>query len=224
GYSDNLDHTRFAVQAYAGLVLARSQQAPLGSLRALCERRGDARSGLPLVQLAVALQKMDDKPRADEALALGLGLGRQRREWLADYGSPLRDQALILALLEENDLAASSRDQLLFQLAEERALQRYLSTQERNALFLAGRGLVKQPERDWSASLQAGDQQRGLSNADPALKLEGASLVEPLSLSSDFTGKLYQQLTISGYPTQAPQPRGNNLSIERGYYGLEIGR
>ncbi|MDX5373982.1 MAG: alpha-2-macroglobulin family protein [Pseudomonadaceae bacterium] len=221
GYSDNLDHTRFAVQAYAGLVLARSQQAPLGSLRALYERRGDARSGLPLVQLAVALQKMGDKPRADEALALGLGLGRQRREWLADYGSPLRDQALILALLEENDLAASSRDQLLFQLAEERALQRYLSTQERNALFLAGRGQIKQPERDWSASLQAGDQQRGLSNADPALKLEGASLVEPLSLSSDFTGKLYQQLTISGYPTQAPQPRGNNLSIERGYYGLD---
>ncbi len=57
GYSDNLDHTRFAVQAYAGLVLARSQQAPLGSLRALYDRRGDAKSGLPLVQLAVALQE-----------------------------------------------------------------------------------------------------------------------------------------------------------------------
>src|SRR5690606_15668788 len=94
GYSENLEHTRFAVQAYAGLVLARSQQAPLGSLRALYERRTDARSGLPLVQLAVALQKMGDKPRAEEALTLGLGLGRERRDWLADYGSPLRDQAL----------------------------------------------------------------------------------------------------------------------------------
>jgi uncharacterized protein YfaS (alpha-2-macroglobulin family) len=221
GYSDNLDHTRFAVQAYAGLVLARSQQAPLGSLRALYDRRGDAKSGLPLVQLAVALQKMGDKPRADEALALGLGLGRQRQEWLADYGSPLRDQALIYALLEENDLAASSRDQLLFTLAEERALQTYLSTQERNALFLAGRGLIKTPEKSWNAVLEAGGQVRELSNGHPALKLEGASLSEPLSLSTGFTDKLYQQLTISGYPTSAPAARGNNLSIERGFYGLD---
>lgn len=221
GYSDNLDHTRFAVQAYAGLVLARSQQAPLGSLRALYDRRADAKSGLPLVQLAVALQKMGDKPRADETLALGLGLGRQRQEWLADYGSPLRDQALIYALLEENDLAASSRDQLLFSLAEERALQDYLSTQERNALFLAGRGLIKTPEKSWIATLNSGGQVRELSDAQPALKLEGASLSEPLSLSSSFEGKLYQQLTLSGYPTAAPAARGNNLSIERGFYGLD---
>ncbi|XQE66303.1 alpha-2-macroglobulin family protein [Pseudomonas sp. P3C3] len=221
GYSDNLDHTRFAVQAYAGLVLARSQQAPLGSLRALYDRRGDAKSGLPLVQLAVALQKMGDKPRADEALALGLGLGRQRQEWLADYGSPLRDQALIYALLEENDLAASSRDQLLFSLAEERAVQDYLSTQERNALFLAGRGLIKTPEKSWSATLNSADQVRELNDVQPALKLEGASLSEPLSLSSSFEGKLYQQLTLSGYPTAAPAARGNNLSIERGFYGLD---
>ncbi|MEO4047743.1 alpha-2-macroglobulin [Pseudomonas sp. CAU 1711] len=221
GYSDDLNHTRFAVQAYAGLVLARSQQAPLGSLRALYDRRADARSGLPLVQLAVALQKMGDKPRADEALALGLGLGRSRKAWLGDYGSPLRDQALIYALLEENGLGASSRDQLLFALAEERALQRYLSTQERNALFLAGRGLVKQPEADWLAVLEAGGQRRELSNASPALRLDGAGLSEPLSLSSAFEGKLYQQLTLSGYPTSAPAPRSHNLSIERGFYGLD---
>ena len=221
GYSENLEHTRFAVQAYAGLVLARSQQAPLGSLRALYERRTDARSGLPLVQLAVALHKMGDKPRAEEALALGLGLGRERRDWLADYGSPLRDQALILALLEENDLAAASRDQLLFSLAEERALQHYLSTQERNALFLAGRGLVKAPEKAWSALLDSGGRSHALSHQQPALKLEGDLLGEPLSLSSDFAGKLYQQLSISGYPAAAPAPRSNNLSIERGFYALD---
>ena len=220
GYSENLAHTRFAVQAYAGLVLARSQQAPLGSLRALYERREDAKSGLPLVQLAVALQKMGDKPRADQALSLGLGLGRNRSEWLADYGSPLRDQALIYALLEENGLAAASRDTLLFELAEERTLRRYLSTQERNALFLAGRGLIKQPEQPWTAALDVAGQVRQLSGEQGAVRLDGAGLAEPLSLSSGFDGKLYQQLTISGYPTQAPTPGGNNLSIERGYYDL----
>ncbi|MBO4966450.1 MAG: alpha-2-macroglobulin family protein, partial [Pseudomonas sp.] len=103
-YSDNLDHTRFAVQAYAALVLARSQQAPLGALRSIFERRSDARSGLPLVQLAIALQKMGDQPRADQALVAGLAAKRKADQWLGDYGSPLRDQALILALLEENNL------------------------------------------------------------------------------------------------------------------------
>ncbi|MFZ3202785.1 MAG: alpha-2-macroglobulin, partial [Pseudomonas sp.] len=37
-YSDNANHSRFAVQAYAAYVLARSQQAPLGALRSLYER------------------------------------------------------------------------------------------------------------------------------------------------------------------------------------------
>ncbi len=32
-YSQNAEHTRFAVQAYAGMVLARSQQAPLAALQ-----------------------------------------------------------------------------------------------------------------------------------------------------------------------------------------------
>ncbi len=86
-YSDNAEHSRFAVQAYAGYVLARSQQAPLGALRSLYERRSDARSGLPLVHLAVALQKMGDQPRADELLTAGLARGRDSNNWLADYGS-----------------------------------------------------------------------------------------------------------------------------------------
>jgi uncharacterized protein YfaS (alpha-2-macroglobulin family) len=32
---------------------------------------------------------------------------------------------------------------------------------------------------------------------------------------------LYQQLTISGYPQQAPQPGGENLSIRREYLGMK---
>ncbi|MFP3427525.1 hypothetical protein, partial [Pseudoalteromonas sp. SIMBA_162] len=85
---------------------SRSQQAPLGALRGLFERRADARSGLPLVQLAVALDKMGDKPRAEQALQAGLGISRGKG-CIADYGSALRDQALILALLQESNLASS---------------------------------------------------------------------------------------------------------------------
>lgn len=219
-YSENAEHTRFAVQAYAGLVLARSQQAPLGALRSLFERRTDARSGLPLVQLSIALQKMGDQPRADQALIAGLAASRNSKDWLADYGSPLRDQALILALLEENDLAKGKREERLFELSDQLAASQYLSTQERNSLFLAGRGLLGKPEANWSAQLSSGDEIRELNNNQPGLKLEGALLASPLSLHNQGTEPVYQQLTISGYPQQAPVAGGENLSIRREYLGM----
>ncbi|MND46744.1 hypothetical protein D3C80_376250 [compost metagenome] len=220
-YSENADHTRFAVQAYAGYVLARSQQAPLGALRSLWERRADSRSGLPLVQLAVALKLMGDAPRADQALELGLRVQRERHDWLADYGSPLRDQALILALLEEHDLAAGAREQRLFDLADSLAGSQWLSTQERNAVYLAGRGLLAKPEPNWTAQLTAGDQQRELNNQQPGLKLDGALLAEPLSIASSGSEPLYQQLTLSGYPLAAPPPGGENLTIRREFLGAD---
>ncbi|VVO40975.1 alpha-2-macroglobulin family protein [Pseudomonas fluorescens] len=219
-YSENAEHTRFAVQAYAGLVLARSQQAPLGALRSLYERRTDARSGLPLVQLSIALQKMGDQPRAGQALIEGLAASRNSKDWLADYGSPLRDQALILALLEENDLAKGKREERLFELSDQMAASQYLSTQERNSLFLAGRGLLGKPEASWTAQLNSGGKTRELSNNQPGLKLEGALLASPLSLHNEGGEPVYQQLTLSGYPLKAPVAGGENLSIRREYLGM----
>ncbi|KMM83434.1 hypothetical protein SAMN04490203_4135 [Pseudomonas taetrolens] len=220
-YSDNLEHTRFAVQAYAGLVLARSQQAPLGALRSLFERRSDARSGLPLVQLAIALQKMGDQPRADQALVAGLAATRKANEWLGDYGSPLRDQALILALLEENDLMSGQREQRLFELSDQLAASQWLSTQERNSLFLAGRDLLSKPEASWTAQLGSAGETRELNNSQPALKLEGPLLATPLTVRNQGSTAIYQQLTISGYPQQAPRAGGENLSIRRDYLGMD---
>lgn len=219
-YSQNLDHTRFAVQAYAALVLSRSQQAPLGALRNLFERRSDVRSGLPLVQLAVALDKMGDKPRAQQALQAGLGIGRGEG-WLADYGSAVRDQALILALLQENDLASDQVDQRLFDLSDQLARNQWLSTQERNALFLAGRGLLGKPEGPWQARLDSAGEVRELNNGESGLMLDGPLLASPLSVQNRSDVTLYQQLTLSGYPRHAPPPSSNGMEIRRDFLGLD---
>ncbi|MEQ7919829.1 alpha-2-macroglobulin [Xanthomonas sp. WHRI 1810A] len=220
-YSENAEHTRFAVQAYAGLVLSRSQQAPLGALRSLFDRRSDARSGLPLIQLSVALEKMGDKSRAEQALMAGLAAKRQANDWLADYGSPLRDQALILSLLEENKLAVDKVEERLFALSDQVAASRYLSTQERNSLFMAGRDLLGKPEAKWAATLTSGTQNRALSNEQPGVKLDSSVLASPLTVQNTGSETLYQQMTISGYPVQAPAPGGENLSIRRDYLGLD---
>ena len=220
-YSDNLEHTRFAVQAYAGLVLARSQQAPLGALRSLFDRRSDARSGLPLVQLAIALQKMGDQPRADQALQAGLAASRSDADWLGDYGSPLRDQALVLALLQENDLSRATLEERLFTLSDLLASSSWLSTQERNALYLAGRTALASPQQPWAAQLQSGGTSHALTDAQPALKLADGALSEPFTVTSQTQQPLYQQLTLSGYPAQPPAPSADNLSIRRQYLSLD---
>lgn len=82
---------------------------------------------------------MGDAPRGGEALKLALTTPRQdANRWLGDYGSELRDDALKLALLEENKLLPEAQNTLLSHLADEAYGQRWLSTQESNALFWPG--------------------------------------------------------------------------------------
>lgn len=60
-------------------MLARQQKAPLGALREIWSRHDQARSGLPLLQLGIALKTMGDAPRGDAALKLAVATPRQMR-------------------------------------------------------------------------------------------------------------------------------------------------
>lgn len=157
-YTDDASASRFAVQAYAALVLARQQKAPLGALREIWERRAQAASGLPLLQLGIALKNMGDANRSEQALTLALNTPRRdAQQWMADYGSQLRDNALMLALLEENKLKPDVQNTLLNTLSEQAFGQRWLSTQENNALFLAARTLQDLPG-SWQAQTSLSEQ------------------------------------------------------------------
>ncbi len=217
-YSQAPESTRFAVQAYAGFVLARDKHAPLGALRSLFERRQDARSGLPLVHLALALQWMGDAPKAEQALHAGLNVERSDELWMADYGSELRDQAQILALLQEYELAPSEQTPRMFALADSLNMRRGLSTQERNALFMAARAQLRSSNTTWQAQLEVGEQSMPLSAKSNQLLLDDQQLRAGVRLTTANETELYQRLELSGYPTQAPPASGNVLSIERQYF------
>lgn len=220
-YSQAPESTRFAVQAYAGFVLARNKNAPLGALRGLFERRQDARSGLPLVHLALALQWMGDAPKAAQALHAGLHVQRSDALYMADFGSELRDQAQILALLQDYDLAPTEQTQRMFALADNLNMRKGLSTQERNALFMAARGQLGKGTQDWQAQLQSGAQSTALSASHDQLILDTEQLQAGLRLSTPSAEDLYQRLELSGYPKQAPQAGGTVLSIERQYLNTQ---
>lgn len=75
---------------------------------------------------------MGDATRGEEAIALALKTPRNSDEriWLGDYGSPLRDSALMLSLLEENKLLPDEQYSLLNTLSQQAFGERWLSTQE----------------------------------------------------------------------------------------------
>lgn len=212
-YSDDNSASRFAVQAYAALVLARQQKAPLGTLREVWERRAQAKSGLPLVQLGLALKMMGDAPRAEQAIQSGLETARlDKRSWLADYGSQLRDNALVLSLLEENKLLPDAQSALLNTLSQEAFGQRWLSTQEMNALFLAAKGLQDLPG-DWQA--QTSLQDDALGGEKPQSRALTADQLATLNITNTGPRPLWLRLDSSGYPQSAPQSFSNVLQIER---------
>ncbi len=212
-YSDDAAASKFAVQAYAAQVLARQQKAPLGALRELWLRHSSARAGLPLVQLGVALKLMGDAPRGDEAIKLGLQTSRSdERIWMADYGSELRDKAMMLSLLEENKLLPEQQNQLLMNLSNLAYSQRWLSTQESNALFLAGRNW-QTAKGDWQSQVSFATE--SLSGTQSVTRNLSAEQLAGLQITNTGTGNLYLRLDTVGYPQQAPAPYSNVLHIER---------
>ncbi len=212
-YSNDTQASKFAVQAYASLVLARQQKAPLGALRQIWEKHDQAKSGLPLLQLGIALKMMGDEPRSQQAIQAALNTPRvDSRNWMADYGSQLRDNALMLSLLQENNLLPDAQNTLLNTLSQQAFSQRWLSTQESNALFLAGRSLQNsfgawQATTSLSGQAMQGDKAQVTNvNGD---KLAG------LQVTNSGSTPLWVRLDSSGYPEYAPQPASNVLSIER---------
>lgn len=218
-YSSDTQASKFAVQAYAALVLARQQKAPLGALREIWERRSQAASGLPLLQLGIALKTMGDAKRSDDAVALALSTPRHdERQWLADYGSPLRDNALMLALLEENNLKPDVQNSLLNTLSEQAFSQRWLSTQENNALFLAARSLQDLPGI-WQAQTSLAEQP--LTGDKAQTRNLDADQLAALQVTNNGAQPMWLRLDVSGYPQSAPSPASNVLQIERHILGSD---
>ncbi|EGG5758497.1 alpha-2-macroglobulin family protein [Salmonella enterica] len=218
-YSDNTQASTFAAQAYASLVLARQQKAPLGALREIWERRSQAASGLPLMQLGIALKTMGDARRGEEAITLALNTPRQdERQWIADYGSSLRDNALMLSLLEENNLRPDAQNALLSSLSEQAFGQRWLSTQENNALFLAAHSRQASAGA-WQAqtSLEA----QPLSGDKALIRNLDADQLAALEVTNTGSQPLWLRLDSSGYPSSAPEPASNVLQIERQILGTD---
>ena len=224
GY-DRRDHLKFANQAYAGYVLARVNRAPLGTLRALYDNeRGKSLTGLPLVHLGIALSLQGDKTRGAKAIAEGFARTGDRPDYLGDYGTKLRDDALMIALVHERKLAKPEFDRRAISLGRELDARRnsgwlWLSTQEQVALARLGKALMVDQKKLVSGQWSIG----GDAEAVAPVRLFGrsvdhAALARGLRFVPEGSPPRYASLDVAGIPRSAPAPDNRQIGIERRYY------
>nr|WP_235186194.1 alpha-2-macroglobulin [Lysobacter antibioticus] len=228
GY-DRREHLKFAYQAHAGYVLARVNRAPLGTLRALYDNdRKQSLTGLPLVHLGLALSLQGDKGRGAKAVKEGFARDpADRPEYLGDYGSRLRDDALMIALVHEHKLSKPEYEARVVGMGRELDARRnsgwlWLSTQEQVALARLGKALMADQSKQISGRWTVGD---SASDADPA-KLIGrvfdyAALARGVSFSPSGQPPLYASMEIAGVPRTAPAADSSMIEVGRKYYTTE---
>ncbi|MBL0451816.1 alpha-2-macroglobulin family protein [Aeromonas veronii] len=216
-WSSAPEHSRLAYQAYSAYVLARVGKAPLATLRLIWEQQADhARSGLPLLHLSLALSAMGDEQNAAKALSRALATERGD-DYLGDYGSPLRDEALELSLLRQHKLAAERWPDLSAKVADTLAHRQWLSTQERLALLRLARF---DPAVDWQARVTSSLGSGSLSGSAP-LQQGAPEALAASAVTNEGKGSLYVQRTLIGYPEQAPTRLSQGISVTRSWFNSD---
>lgn len=222
---DDSDHMSFAYQAHAGYVLAQVDRAPLGTLRALYDNdRDDALTGVPLLHLGLALAKQGDEGRGGKAIAEALAKKDERPRWLGDYGSSLRDQALTIALLAENDRAGEASSDRLLALSRDLQARTaehwyWLSTQEQIAIARVGKAIAAGGGRKVAGTLTVGDEASTIA----ATRVFGrdfayGDLAAGVRFAVEAENEVFATVDVAGIPRTAPEPDDSSISITRRWY------
>lgn len=207
----------------ASYVLARERKAPLATLRLLFEQRAYANSGLPLVELGIALHLMGDQARGQQAIAEGVKKERVPGYWWWDYGSNLRDTALAYVLLARDKVQAPDSGLLLGRVQNAMAVRGpwYYSTQERLALFRLGQLLASGEQKPWRATVTSDGATRAIDGAvSPFAEVTATEFAHGLTIANPSDQRLFVELSLSGNPTQTPTPPAAGaarLTITREY-------
>ncbi len=221
---DHPQHLRFAANAYAGYVLARVNRAPLGTLRSLWDnQRERSLTALPLVQLGIALKLAGDEDRANAAIAQAMKMDSERPRYLGDYGSEYRDEALMLALLYEQNLATPATGARVMRLARELRqpdkARYWFSTQERLAIFRLGRVLLKEDASGLQGQFLIAGKPHALSGRPlVSREVDLSDLRQGVSLALEGDGPFWLSRDIVGYPTTAPKPTESGIRVRRAWY------
>lgn len=215
-----IDNTWFDVdelpgRAYAHYVLARAKAVDATAAQYFQETYWDkCQTDFARAQIAAALAHLGDTKRAMEAFDRLAGGARVVPPSLRDYGSVVRDQAGVVALMAESGV---EREKIV--AAAERLVKAYAtvtapSAQEQAWLMLASRALA---ERSAPMKIAVGDQT--VEGTKPLYqRVDPAAVPTVRNLGTD---PLRQAVTVVGMPGTPPAAEAQGLKITRSVFDME---
>jgi alpha-2-macroglobulin len=233
-YAQNSEYLIFSVKTYAAMILTREGKITpavrneLNHLYISISNETDhkLKAALPAIQLAIASKYAGYSKSVNKLTTIALNhiLDTKASHYgFGDYGSPIRDNALIIFLLLDNGLELGEVNKLLPVLANDLNVTDYLSTQELNAVFLAGwLANYRQTSETWIASInnEMFKQRNTLIRLFDIEQIkQGVTIHNP----QQNLANLYGRIDITGYSTQPPVATSDDdtLTITRTYYDLK---
>ena len=192
--------------AYALYVLARNGVAPVGDVRYLADAKiNDLKTATAKAEIGAALAMLGDRIRAEKVFDIALNsLGKEPKIEIGrtDYGSPLRDAAVLVTLAAEGDAAKPILVNATERVDAARNLVQRTSTQEDAWLVLAARALGKQ---NVSLNVEQAEQ------VGPYYATYDQADIEASDVTITNTGDTAVDtvVTVSGAPT-TPEPAADH--------------
>ena len=204
--------------AYALYVLARNGVAPVGDLRYLADAKiNDLKTATAKAEVGAALAMLGDRIRAEKVFGVAVAsLAKEPKIEIGrtDYGSPLRDAAVVVTLAAEGDAAKPILVSATERVDAARNLVQRTSTQEDAWLVLAARALGKQ---NVSLDVDEGNQ------VGPYYATYNQADIEASDVTITNTGDTPVDtiVTVSGAPTTPEPAAEHGFTLERSFHTLD---
>ena len=227
-WSSEPKHYDAAYRAYAAYVLAKQNKVTLGPLRDIQEKHLNFAIGkLPGVHLGLAMLMTGSEKEGAELI--NNALTKQRtNQYLGDYGSQIRDDAMVInALLTTPSVSDELKQKALAMLPDLAAnmnKEQWLSTQERSVLLSLALTMEEQySDQSWRATLN-------VSGRVDALNVNGEyhQNIEIEEGSATFTNQgespIFASFNWSGVPKNPVYNRNHGIDVSVDHYLVKSGK
>jgi hypothetical protein len=208
--------------AYALYVLARNGAAPVGDLRYVADTKiNDLKTAAARGQMAAALAMLGDRVRAEKTFDAALAALLKQPQVAygrTDYGSALRDAAVVVTLAAEGNAPKPMLINATSRIDPARQLASFTSTQEDAWLVLAARALGKQ-----GVNLTATTGGEQVTYSGPLYITYGESNLKQnaITITNRADAPVQAVVTVTGAPVSPEPAADHGFKIERTFHTLD---
>ncbi|WP_166739398.1 alpha-2-macroglobulin family protein [Psychromonas algicola] len=228
-WSSEPKHYDAAYRAYAAYVLAKQNKVTLGPLRDIQEKHLNAAIGkLPGVHLGLAML-MTGSEKEGTALINAALTKKRTNQYLGDYGSQIRDDAMVInALLTTPSVSDELKQKaltMLPQLASDINGEKWLSTQERSALLSLALTMETQyADQSWRGTLNVAGQVEALNLTGEYH--QNINLINNSTATFTNQGEtpIYASFDWSGVPIKPVYNVNQGIEVSVDHYSVKEGQ